>query len=222
MQPLHGVLHEARLEAFCRRFGLRRDDLEANFDGWHKRVILSPDSAFLFPRYEDDVAQIEREAAALDVLADLDLVPALRGLCREPDIAPHPFLHTERRSGTSYADLEDDLTLGEIGDVLERLGAATATWHAVGTDDLPDLLRSVPEVDAVTASFLDASTLRGRLGDVLGRLASVLPDDVRPRRSWIDVWRPGLSVIFRNPADLHASRSCCSRPASRSCFSSYR
>src|ERR1700677_4470247 len=34
--------------------------------------------------------------------------------------------------------------------------------------------------------------------------------------------RPDRKLIFRKPAPLHASKSCCCNPASRSCFNSYK
>ncbi len=188
MDPLHAVLHEDRLDRFCRRFGLRRDQLEADFSGWHKRVILSPQHAFLFPRYHDDVAQIEREAAALAVLDDLHLAPKLDGLWNEPDISPYPFLQTERRVGTSYAELEDDLTLDEVGLVLERLGATTARWHAIGSDDLSGLMKTIPAPDGWSGVWLDAQVLRQDLAAHAAQLAEILPDDLAPSASWVDVW----------------------------------
>jgi aminoglycoside phosphotransferase (APT) family kinase protein len=195
MDPLEGVLHTARLDDFCRRFALRRGDLEANFDGWHKRVILSPAHAFLFPRYDEDVAQVEREAAALAALADLDIAPKLVGRWDEPDISPYPFLQTVRRSGTTYADLEDDLTLDEIACVLEQLGAATARWHVLAIDELPGPLNEAPDRDLWSGGLLEAESLRPRLADAARRLADVLPDDLAPRSSWVDVWHATLSPL---------------------------
>jgi aminoglycoside phosphotransferase (APT) family kinase protein len=209
MDPLHGVLHSDRLDRFVRRFGLRECELEANFDSWHKRVILSPSSAFLFPRYEDDVAQVQREAAALGALDTVALAPALIGVWDEPDISPHPFLQTERRFGTNYADIEDDLSLEQVGDVLERLGAATATWHALSTDDVPDILRSPPE--PFSDAFLQAETLRERLEEAQDRLCAKLPADLAPFRSWADVWESllapltGLAPVLTH-GDIHETQ----------------
>ena len=193
--PLEGVLHEARLDDFCRRFVLRRGDLEADFTGWHKRVILSPAHAFLFPRHEEDVEQVEREAAALAVLDDVRFVPTLIGLWREPDISPYPFLQTERRAGTSYASLEDDLTLDQIGRVLEHLGTATAQWHAVPIERLTGVLREAPDRELWSGGFLESASLRPQLEHAAERLAAVLPDDIAPRASWVDVWHATLSPV---------------------------
>ena len=211
MDPLEGVLHADRLDRFCLRFGLRRAALEANFDGWHKRVILSPDSAFLFPRYDEDVPQVRREAAALAFLHNVDLVPTLIGAWDEPGISPYPFLQTERRFGTSYDDIEDELNLEGVANVLERLGAATAAWHSVATDDLPDVLSTVPEHDGVVDSLLSSATLRGRLEGAQQRLASVLPPDVAPAMSWVGVWERLLRPLTELPlvlthGDVHESQ----------------
>ena len=195
MNALHGVLHSHRLELFVRRFGLDERELEADFSGWHKRVILSPRSAFLFPRYDEDVAHVEREAAALGVLSGVELVPDLLGRHDDEDISPHPFLRTERRRGTSFASVLDDLSLDVIGCVLARLGSATATWHATATDELPEVLRSVPEPTRSSEDFLDRTTLRARLAWARDRLAGALPSDVAPRGSWVVAWEAMLAPL---------------------------
>lgn len=202
MDPLHGVLHEARLAAFCRRFRLRRDELTADFSGWHKRVLLSPDDAFLFPRHDEDIPLVERQAVAHEALAGVGVVPASRGLWRDGDISPYPFLQTERRFGTGYAELEDDLAFEEVALVLERLGASTAAWHSVPTAELPDVLREPPEGRDFVASFLDPRTLRERLGTIQETLSSVLPSDVSPAPSWVEVWEGTLGPLALVPPVL--------------------
>jgi aminoglycoside phosphotransferase (APT) family kinase protein len=196
VNPLHGVLHSHCLELFVQRFGLDARELEADFSGWHKRAILSPSSVFLFPRYDTDVALVEREAAALGVLAELPVVPKLAGLWREPQIGPYPFLETERRFGTSLDDLiEDDLSFAEVGDVLERLGAATAVWHDIDVAGLPDVLRSPPEPDPWLEVLGEGAGLRERLGSACETLAARLPRDVAPAASWVDTWDALLAPL---------------------------
>jgi aminoglycoside phosphotransferase (APT) family kinase protein len=211
MDPLEGVLHEARLDDFCRRFGLRHEDLEADFSGWHKRVILSRAHAFLFPRHESDVELVEREAAALAVLDDVEFVPRLVGLWNEPDITPYPFLQTERRCGTKYAEIEEDLSLDEIARVLEHVGAATARWHAVPPDELTGDLQAAPDPEVWSGGFLEGSELRPRLEHAAERLAAVLPTDLAPSPSWVEVWHATLmpltelSPVFTH-GDVHETQ----------------
>lgn len=211
MNPLHGVLHSQRLEVLCRRFGLDERELEADFSGWHKRVILSPESAFLFPRYEEDVPHVEREAAALDVLAANELTPGLIGRWSETDISPHPFLQTQRCHGTNFATVLDDLSLDEIGRALERLGAATASWHAIDIETVPPPLVSAPETDRSMERVLDASTMRAELERAQTALAAALPEDVAPARNWIDRWERMLQPLAELPpvmthGDIHETQ----------------
>jgi aminoglycoside phosphotransferase (APT) family kinase protein len=211
VNPLHGVLHEDCLELFVRRFGLNIDELEADFSGWHKRVILSPTSAFLFPRYESDVPQIDREAAALEALAEIDLVPNLVGVWKEPDIGPHPFLQTERRFGTSYASIEDGLSLDEVGRALDGLGAATARWHAIDVDDLREPLPTLPASGRWVDVLLRSSDARPHLEQAQRALCGVLPEDVAPLASSIDVWEGLLQPLLELPlvfthGDVHETQ----------------
>lgn len=195
MDPLHGVLHENRLKAFCGRFGLRHDELEADFSGWHKRAILAPDDAFLFPRYDEDIPLVEREAVALDAVASIDVVPSLRGLHREPEIGPYPFLQTERRFGTNYSSIEDDLTLDEVGAVLEQVGVAIAAWHDLDVRSLHEKLHELPW-EPTPSEAMDAGVLRAELECAFERLSRVLPEDVRPDESAVDVWELLLEPLW--------------------------
>lgn len=196
MNPLYAILRPPELEAFVRRFGHAADELEPNFDGWHKRAIMTSTRVFLFPRYETDVALVEREAVALASLADIEMVPNLMSLHRDPDISPYPFLETERRFGTNYSVIEDDLSLEQVGDVLEQVGAATAHWHEVDTTRLSETLHEVPYVDPRWwTDVLDRDLLRKHVEDAYETIARMVPSDVAPEPSWVDVWEGLLAPL---------------------------
>ena len=195
MDPLEGVLHTDRLDRFCTRFGLRRDDLDADFSGWHKRAILAPDDVFLFPRHHEDIRLVEREAVALDAVSDVGVVPMLRGLHREPSIDPYPFLQTERRHGTNYSSIENDVSLDEVGAVLEHLGAATAQWHDIDVRPLDDKLHKLPWEPAPWEA-MTPSVLRAELEGAYEKLGRIVPDDVRPVESAVDAWESLLAPLW--------------------------
>lgn len=196
LNPLHAILRPPELEAFVKRFGLVVDDLEPNFDGWHKRAIITSTRVFLFPRYESDIALVEREAVALAALADLEMVPSLISLHREPEISSFPFLETERRFGTNYSEIEDDLSLEQVGDVLEQIGAATARWHETDVTRLSGTLHEVPYADPRWwTDALDRDLLRKHVEDAYETIASMVPSDIAPESSWVDVWEALLEPL---------------------------
>ena len=195
MDPLEGVLHADRLDRFCRRFGLRRDDLDADFSGWHKRAILAPEDVFLFPRHDEDIPLVEREAVALNAVGDLEVTPALRAMHREPDISPYPFLQTQRRRGTNYSSIEGDLALDDVGGVLEQVGRAIAQWHDLDVRSLDGKLHELPWEPTPWES-MDVRVLRRELECSYEKLRSVLPADARPDESAVDVWESLLRPLW--------------------------
>lgn len=52
-QAIEAILIPPQLEAFCKRFDLRAEDIEPNFSGWSKHILMSSEYVFLFPRHFD-------------------------------------------------------------------------------------------------------------------------------------------------------------------------
>lgn len=117
--------------------------VEAHFHGWSKRVILTADRVFLFPRDHTKVQNLEREAAALEALGTCAHVPRLIARHRDDRISPYPFLELARVAGSPfYEEVYEAAELRVVLDLMEQLGSAIAEWHERSKGDLAPLLRT--------------------------------------------------------------------------------
>ena len=116
--------------------------VETHFHGWSKRVILTPDRVFLFPRDHTRVPQLDREAAALASLDTCAHVPTLIARRQLDRISPYPFLELTRVAGSPfYGEIYEAAELDIVLDLMTQLGPAIAEWHEQSTDHLaPTLL----------------------------------------------------------------------------------
>jgi aminoglycoside phosphotransferase (APT) family kinase protein len=117
--------------------------VETHFHGWSKRVILTTDRVFLFPRDHTKVHLLDREAAALEALDDCAHVPKLIARRQDDRISPYPFLELARVAGSPfYEEVYEAAELSVVLDLMGQLGPAIAEWHERSTGDLAPILRT--------------------------------------------------------------------------------
>lgn len=136
--PLLAVVAPPRVARFRELANLDDGELiTADFTGWSKRVLLTQDRAFLFPRDHTQVINLEREVEALRAIAHLGLreVPRLVDVWDDPSLSPYPVVVVSRLPGGSLDDGIADLTVDELGGVLDQLARLAAHWH--GADSGP-------------------------------------------------------------------------------------
>ena len=129
--PLWAVLIPPRLTRFRELVQIGDEQLDVDFTGWNKFVVLAAERAYLFPRKANDVEWFERELAAYRVLEPIGLpiVPRLLGEWRDETIYPYPFAAVSRLPGTHPADASY---------LLDQLGRAIAQWHEISPPEIPD------------------------------------------------------------------------------------
>ncbi len=158
-----------------------RGAVETNFDGWSKRVILTSDRVFLFPRDHLKVSSLEREAAVLEALDDCVHAPRLIARRQDDRISPYPFLELARVAGSPfYGEAYHAGEFSIVVDLMAQLGRAIAEWHERSTQDLaPVLLEAFPRPQGLLERSLqnDPSRLVAEVADVLG---------VPVRQGWIE------------------------------------
>lgn len=131
--PLYAIFNPRELETFCRRFKLRPAELEPNFRGWFKRVVMTKHRFFLFPRDHE---------AAKDMKAELDLhefftrrrmpgLPRLVARVRDPAICRYEFGIIRPMRGVELGDVLLRLSPSRLTGVLVPLARLVASWHAV-------------------------------------------------------------------------------------------
>lgn len=199
--PIHAILIEPQLARFRRVCDLEGQDLEVNFDGWHRHAILSRDRVFLFPRHRQWVTALRREAALLDAIdGRCPVVPQLVGQWHDPAISPYPFLAVSRLPGRTWGTLEQGATLDQVIALMHELGGAIASWHSLDTRSLPARFRrSLSGFRNLNDTLSDAS-----LRAAATRLAALIGTGAPSIDAWIDEIEPlrGMAPVLVH-GDVH-------------------
>ncbi|MEM9651529.1 MAG: aminoglycoside phosphotransferase family protein [Actinomycetota bacterium] len=155
--------------------------VDTHFHGWSKRVILTTDRVFLFPRDHTRVPNLDREGAALEALGGVGPAPRLIAYRQDDRISPYPFLEVQRVPGAPfYGEVYEAAELDVVFELMSQLGPAIADWHRRPTTDLAPILHdAVPRPGEVLGRALadDPSQLAAEAATVL---------DVPRRPDWID------------------------------------
>jgi aminoglycoside phosphotransferase (APT) family kinase protein len=165
--PLWAVLIPPRLIRFRELVQIGDEQLDVDFTGWNKLVLLAAERVYLFPREANNVEWFGRELAAYRALEPIGLpiVPRVLGEWKDETIYPHPFAAVSRLPGTHLADASD---------LLDQLGRAIARWHEVTP---PYILGSRPPAhhdrtdNRWLRRALDPSTTRQAVREAADRLA---------------------------------------------------
>jgi aminoglycoside phosphotransferase (APT) family kinase protein len=136
------VLTTWQLERFCQRFDVAPGELEANFHGWRKHVILSKDRAFLFPRTPQFLKEFRRELALYEAFAQVGSLPVPRLLARVKDraISYYEFGVVTRLPGVPFVQSMDTMTYERLEQLLLDLVEIIFRWHRIPRGDLPAVL----------------------------------------------------------------------------------
>ena len=128
--PVWAVLIPPRLSRFRELVQIGDEQLDADFTGWNKFVLLSAERAFLFPREASDVEWFERELATYRALEPIGLqvVPRLLREWQDKTIYPYPFAAVSRLPGIHPT---------EASDLFGQLGQTIAQWHELAPPDIP-------------------------------------------------------------------------------------
>jgi len=210
---IHAVLTAPQLARFRELCQLGDADLTADFSGWNRHVILSPDSAFLFPRHQDGVPGLIREQAALQSLKDHGTpAPQILGSWQDDGISPYAFVRISRIPGdplghhsprTPGEGLRHCVSLDQIVTIMRELGAAIAIWHHIDTNQIDIQLRkSTTDLDNFATGFDHAA-----ITPAAGRAAAAAGLTSDHARRWVELLQPlaALAKVFVH-GDLHQSQ----------------
>src|SRR5580693_3545368 len=169
--PVWAVLIPPRLSRFRELVQIGDEQLDVDFTGWNKFVLLSKRCAFLFPREAPNIEWFERELATYRALepAGLHVVPRLLGEWQDETIYPYRFAAVSRLPGTHPS---------EAADLFDQLGRTIARWHELVP---PEVAGSRPPAPAHhdrsdnrwLRRALDPATTRQAVAEAADRLACV-------------------------------------------------
>jgi aminoglycoside phosphotransferase (APT) family kinase protein len=173
--------------------------IELTGEGWHRFAVLAPDRVLLLPRGPRWVPYLDREAAALPLLARHD-VPAPRLLDRitDDEFWPYPVTVVTRYDARSWATYEQSAGLADVERMLAGLGRIVAACHAIPTDEVPRPIaaptpRSPDPFEAELRHFVDYLE-PGRLEKISYGLADASGIPGTRVAHWLEVIRPCLDL----------------------------
>ena len=183
--PLWAVLIPPQLARFRSLTGVGDAQLDVDFTGWNKYVVLDAERAFLFPRQPINVEWFERELAVYRALEPigLALVPQVVGEWFDEGVYPLPFAAVTRLRGAHVPDASG---------LCAALGRAIAQWHTVAP---PDLAGARPPAHHDRA---DMHWLRRALDPETSAAAAAEAAERLDRRERVGRWTERLEVAARH------------------------
>ena len=165
--PVWAVLIPPRLIRFRELVQVGDEQLDVDFTGWNKFVLLSAERAFCFLERRADVEWFERELATYRALEPIGLqvVPRLYGEWLDETVYPYPFAAVSRLPGTHPVDASD---------LFDQLGRTIAQWHEMAP---PEITGSRPPAHHDRSDnrwlrrALDPATARQAVAEAADRLA---------------------------------------------------
>jgi aminoglycoside phosphotransferase (APT) family kinase protein len=171
-----------RLDALLEAVGVERDeDVRLVLTGWAKHVLIAERVVVLAPRNHTMVEALERELAALDLLAAVpgDWLPRVDTVVRDEHLGPYPFVVCDRLPGEPLDELVESISADDLVPVFEQLGRRIASWQRLPVP-APARLRQRDLLGALVAfgetldlTRAERSALRAA-EDAAGTLAPVL------------------------------------------------
>lgn len=144
-QAIGAILTPPQLEAFCKRFDVRVGDIEPNFSGWSKHILMTKEYVFLFPRHPEYEKGLETELQVYKMFANFESVPLpkLVDVVYDREISYYRFGVVTRMPGVIFSSVELSLEPNGYEQVLCGLGQLTAIWHQMPLKDMKETLKPV-------------------------------------------------------------------------------
>lgn len=138
-EALEAILIPPQLDLLCKEFNLRVEELEPNFEGWTKHVIMAPECVFLFPRHSRFNEWLEKELEIYGVLgANPELrMPELLRIVDDATMSYYKFGVVSRLKGIPFWTFDEEIGVPEYEALLRNLGRQIAAWHDVAVGEIP-------------------------------------------------------------------------------------
>ena len=140
---IQAIFTPSQFEKFNKTFNIKPSELEVNFDGWHKHVLMSGNKVFLFPRNPEYIKGIKKELELYAEFSHLKSValPKLIKKVKDKEISFYEFGVVTKLNGTSFSKFQKKVSIEKMEKLLVNLSKAIAVWHNIPLKELPKLLK---------------------------------------------------------------------------------
>jgi len=139
---IKAILIPPQIDKFCEIFGIKEKELEVNFDGWHKHILTTKDTVFLFPRNPKYKKALQKELDIYEEFTHLNSVPLpkLKKRVKDPEISYYEFGAITKLSGTAFSKFQTKIKSKQVEKFLLNLSKIISIWHNIPTNELPKIL----------------------------------------------------------------------------------
>jgi len=159
---LQAFLNPRQIENLCKRFGKKIEELEPVFEGWHKRIYMSKEEVYIFPREPPDMEPLEKEMAIYREFRKMKSVklPQLIERVEDKGISYYPFGVITRIKGVQFSSKMEKMEIKELGEFLKQMARIIAEYH-----EMKEFPKSVEVFEAPKEPLSPANTMDYLLWD---------------------------------------------------------
>jgi len=141
---IKAILIPPQIDKFCKIFDVKEKELEVNFDGWHKHILATTDTVFIFPRNPKYIKALRKELDIYEEFTHLNFVPLpkLKKRVKDPEISYYEFGAITKLSGTAFSKFQKEIKSKQIEKFLLNLSKVVSIWHNIPTKELPKMLEA--------------------------------------------------------------------------------
>lgn len=139
---IKAILIPPQIDKFCEIFGIKEKELEVNFDGWHKHILTTKDTVFLFPRNPKYKKALQKELDIYEEFTHLNSVPLpkLKKRVKDPEISYYEFGAITKLSGVAFSKFQTKIKSSQVEKFLLNLSKTVSIWHKIPIKELPKIL----------------------------------------------------------------------------------
>ncbi len=137
------ILIPPQIDKFCEIFGIEQKEIDVNFNGWHKHILMTNDTVFLFPRNPKYKKSLQKELDIYEEFTHLNSVPLpkLKKRVKDSEVSYYEFGAVTKLFGTAFSKFQANITLNQVEKFLINLSKVISVWHNIPINGLPKILK---------------------------------------------------------------------------------
>lgn len=141
---IFAILNPEQIDNLCKRFNISKEELTPIFSGWHKRILLSTDKVFLFPREPQFQKGVDIEDSIYQEFSQLKAValPQLIEKVNDAEISGFSFIVTTKLAGKPFSEFIDDMSIENLELFLSQLTKLIIKWHSIPAANISSFIKT--------------------------------------------------------------------------------